>query len=89
MLTLEQARQELARELHLLVQLGRHGPVAIDTVAEVLRRTPGPCPVIVTVKDPAGRRCFLKLGRDCAVNPATYGRDDLEEILGAGAVQLR
>jgi hypothetical protein len=44
--------------------------------------------VVVTVKDLAGRRCVLKLGRDCAVNPATYARDELEAILGEGSVRL-
>jgi DNA polymerase III subunit alpha len=87
-LTLEQAQRELARELHLLVRVGQHGPLEIEQLAELLRRTPGPCPVVVTVKDPAGRRCVLKLGRDCAVNPATYPRDELEAILGEGSVRL-
>jgi DNA polymerase III subunit alpha len=87
-LTLEQAQRELARELHLLVRIGQHGPLEIDQLADLLRRTPGPCPVVVTVKDLAGRRCVLKLGRDCAVNPATYARDELEAILGEGSVKL-
>jgi DNA polymerase-3 subunit alpha len=87
-LTLEQAQRELARELHLLVRMGRHGPLDIDALAGVLRRTPGPCPVIVTIKDPAGRRCVLKLGRDCAINPATYARDELEDVLGPDSVRL-
>jgi DNA polymerase-3 subunit alpha len=87
-LTLEQAQRELARELHLLVKVGQHGPLEIEQLAELLRRTPGPCPVVVTVKDLAGRRCVLKLGRDCAVNPATYPRDELEAILGEGSVKL-
>ncbi|HZY86289.1 MAG TPA: OB-fold nucleic acid binding domain-containing protein, partial [Gemmataceae bacterium] len=87
-LTLEQAQRELARELHLLVKVGQHGPLEIDQLADLLRRTPGPCPVVVTVKDLAGRRCVLKLGRDCAVNPATYPRDELEAMLGEGSVRL-
>jgi DNA polymerase-3 subunit alpha len=87
-LTLEQARRELARELHLLLRTERHGPLDVDTLADVLRRTPGPCPVVLTVKDPGGRRCVLKLGRDYAINPATYARDELEAILGAECVKL-
>jgi DNA polymerase-3 subunit alpha len=88
-LTLEQAQRELARELHLLFQLGRHNPVDIDVLGNILRRTPGSCPVVVTIKDAAGRCCILKLGRDCQINPATYRKDELEGLLGAGSVQMR
>ena len=55
----------------------------------ILRRTPGSCPVILTVKDRSGKRCMLKLGRECAINPATYCRDELEALLGQGGVLLR
>jgi DNA polymerase-3 subunit alpha len=88
-LTLEQAQRELARELHLLVKVGQHSPVDVDVLAGILRKTPGTCPVILTVKDPGGRRCVLKLGRDFQINPATYLKDELEELLGGGCVQLR
>jgi DNA polymerase-3 subunit alpha len=88
-LTLEQAQRELARELHLLVKVGQHTPVDVDVLGVILRKTPGTCPVILTVKDPAGRRCILKLGRDFQINPATYLKDELEGLLGGGCVQLR
>jgi DNA polymerase-3 subunit alpha len=87
-LTLEQAQRELARELHLLVRLGPHSPVHIDQLAGVLRRAPGPCPVKITIKDRTGRNCVLKLGQEWAVNPATYARDELEDILGPDGVRL-
>jgi hypothetical protein len=45
--------------------------------------------VFLTVKDGEGRRCILRLGREFGINPATYLKDELEEILGAGSVQLR
>jgi DNA polymerase-3 subunit alpha len=89
LMTLEQAQRELAKELHLLFQLERHGPLDVDVLAGLLRKTPGACPVILTVKDKAGRRCILKLGRECCVNPATYLRDELESLLGQGSVCLR
>ncbi len=88
-LTLPQAQRELARELHLLFQLGRHSPVDIDVLGTILRQTPGSCPVVVTIRDMAGRCCILRLGRDCQINPATYRKDELEGLLGAGSVQLR
>ncbi|MFO0841512.1 MAG: DNA polymerase III subunit alpha [Gemmataceae bacterium] len=89
LMTLEQAQRELARELHLLFRLERHGPLDVDVLANLLRKTPGSCPVILTVKDPGGKRCILKLGRECCVNPATYLRDELEGLLGHGSVCLR
>jgi DNA polymerase-3 subunit alpha len=87
-LTLEQAQRELARELHLLAKVGQHSAVDMDVLGGILRKTPGTCPVILTVKDPAGRRCVLKLGRDFQINPATYLKDELEGLLGGGCVQL-
>jgi DNA polymerase-3 subunit alpha len=88
-LTLDQAKQELARELHLLFRLGRHSPVDVDVLAGILRRTPGNCPVVLTVKDQANRVCVLRLGREFNINPALYLKDELEGLLGEGAVQLR
>jgi DNA polymerase-3 subunit alpha len=88
-LTLEQARRELARELHLLFRLGRNTPTDVEALAGILSRTPGSCPVFLTVKDGEGRRCILRLGREFGINPATYLKDELEEILGSGSVQLR
>jgi DNA polymerase III subunit alpha len=86
--SLEQARRELARELHLLVRLRQHSPVDVDALARLLARAPGPCPVVVTVKDDSGKRCVLRLGHDYRVNPATFPREELEEVLGPGSVQL-
>jgi DNA polymerase-3 subunit alpha len=89
LMTMEQAQRELARELHLLFRLERHRPLDVDVLAGILRKTPGSCPVILTVKDPTGKRCILRLGRECYVNPATYLRDELEALVGQGGVQLR
>jgi DNA polymerase-3 subunit alpha len=87
-LTLEQARRELARGLYLLLRLGRTQPEDIDRLSEVLRQTPGPCPVFLTVKDGADKFCVLKLGRDFAINPNTVPQDDLEALLGPNSVRL-
>jgi DNA polymerase-3 subunit alpha len=89
LLTLEQAKQELARELHLLFRLGRHSPLDVDVLGRILRSTPGNCPVILTIKDQAGRVCVLRLGRDFNINPATYLKDELTDLLGEGAIHLR
>jgi DNA polymerase-3 subunit alpha len=87
-LGLEQAKGQLARELHLLLRLGRQHPEDVNRLAEILRQAPGPCLVILTVKDGADKRCILKLGRQFAVNPATFARDQLEDLLGRDAVKL-
>jgi DNA polymerase-3 subunit alpha len=88
-LTMEQATQELAKGLYLLVQPGRHKPSHIDALAEVLRKAPGTCPVYLTVRDTCGKDAVLKLDREFSVNPATYPHDDLETLLGTGCVRLR
>src|SRR5262249_10534266 len=50
-LSVEQARKELARGLYLLLKVGVHRPSCLDALAAVLARTPGSCPVYVTVRD--------------------------------------
>jgi DNA polymerase-3 subunit alpha len=87
-LTLDQARRELARGLYLLLRLGRTQPEDINRLAAVLQQTPGPCPVFLTIKDGADKFCVLKLGRDFAVNPSNFPQDDLEAILGPNSVRL-
>jgi DNA polymerase III subunit alpha len=87
-MSLEQAALELAKGLYLLVRMGQHRPNHIDALGEVLRRTPGPCPVYLTVRDGAGKDSVLKLGREFSINPATYAREDLEVILGPDGVKL-
>jgi DNA polymerase-3 subunit alpha len=87
-LTLEQAQRELARGLYLLLRLGHAQPADIDRLGEVLRQTPGPCPVFVTIKDGEDKFCVLKLGRDFAINPNTFPQEELEAILGPNSVRL-
>jgi DNA polymerase-3 subunit alpha len=87
-LTLEQAQRELARGLYLLLRLGQTQPADIDRLGAVLRQTPGPCPVFLTIKDAADKFCVLKLGRDFAINPGAFPQEDLEAILGPNTVRL-
>ncbi|MFM7149258.1 MAG: OB-fold nucleic acid binding domain-containing protein, partial [Gemmataceae bacterium] len=89
LMSLEQAQREMARELHLLFKLEQHSPLDVDVLGKILRKTPGSCPVLLTVKDPMGKRCILRLGREFFINPASYCRDELENLLGHGAVHLR
>jgi DNA polymerase-3 subunit alpha len=87
-LSLEQARQELTKWLRLTLCQGVHGPDQIDLLAGVLKRTPGPCPVYLEVRDAAGRRCRLKTGEAFRVNPSTVSTNELEMIAGAGSVEF-
>jgi DNA polymerase-3 subunit alpha len=86
--TLDEAKSQLARELHLLLRLERQHVLDLPRLAEILRQTPGPCQVVVTVKDAAEKRCILRLGRDLWINSATVARAQLEDLLGRDAVKL-
>ncbi len=88
-LTLEQARLELAREVHLLMRLDGSGPEMVDRLGQVLQKSPGPCPVYLWFKDGNGRCALLRLGRDFAVNPALLAREELEELLGQRSVKFQ
>jgi DNA polymerase III alpha subunit len=87
-LSLEQAAREMCKELWLRLQIGRHRPSVIDALGAVLKKTPGPCPVKVEVRDRAGRRCLVRLSRELSINPATFSQDELEGLLGEGSVKL-
>jgi DNA polymerase-3 subunit alpha len=87
-LSLEQAARELAKALWLRLELSRHRPLDVDALARILRQTPGHCPVMLIINDLADKTSVLKLGRDFAINPATYAKDELEEIVGPGNVKL-
>ncbi len=87
-MTLEQAAVELCKEMWIRLDDGKHIPAHVDALAAILRETPGPCPVKIEIRDRAGRRCMLKLGREFWVNPRTVSQDKLEERLGSGCVKL-
>ncbi len=86
--TLEQARQEMAKGLWLLLKITPGAEGNIDRLGEVLRRAPGHCPVYLTMRDAANRTAVMRLGREFCVNPATYEHDELEALLGPGCVKL-
>ncbi len=89
LMKLEDAKREFARELHLLFQIDRNQCVDVDVLSSLLRRSPGSCPVVLTIRDDHGRCCVLKLSADFSVNPLTYCHNDLELLLGKGSVHLR
>jgi DNA polymerase-3 subunit alpha len=83
---LDQARKELTKGLILKMSVGQHGMESIDGVQRVLKRTPGPCTVFLVIRDGAGRSAQLRLGDELKVNPAQVNVDELEMLLGQGAV---
>ena len=87
-LSIEQAQRELTRVMLVTVRVNEHGPEHIDAIARALKRTPGSCPVLLDVRDPAGRWARLKLSDSFSINPLTVAAAELEEVLGAGTVKF-
>jgi DNA polymerase-3 subunit alpha len=87
-LSIEQAQRELTKGLVLSLTLGRHGPETIDAIGRVLKRTPGPCPVYIQVRDGVGKRSVLRAGDIYRINPANVSTSELETILGSGCVKF-
>ncbi|HEY8504299.1 MAG TPA: DNA polymerase III alpha subunit, partial [Gemmataceae bacterium] len=85
-LDLEQARKELTKGMVVRLRLADHGPEIVERLRAILRRTPGPCTVFVQVSDAAGRQAWMRLGQDYRVHPAEVKVDELEMLLGPGAV---
>ena len=83
---LEQARKELTKGLILKMTLGTHGPDSIDGIQRILKRTPGPCAVFLVIRDRIGRSAQFRLADDVKVHPGDVRVDELEMLLGAGAV---
>ena len=58
----------------------------LDAVSLVLKRSRGQTPVFLSVRDANGRQVQLRLNDEFRVNPAALKLDELEMILGPGAV---
>lgn len=86
--SLEQGQRELTKGLVLGLRLGLHSPNVIDALASILRRAVGPCPVYLDIRDVTGKLCYLRLGEDYRINPATVPLGDLETLLGPGHVRF-
>ncbi|MFO0851947.1 MAG: DNA polymerase III subunit alpha [Gemmataceae bacterium] len=87
-LTLDQAKRDLTKGLVLRVSYteDEESLRKLDGVAGVLKKGRGSCPVWLVVRDPAGKSATLKLPADYGVNPAAVPVDELELLLGPGAV---
>jgi DNA polymerase-3 subunit alpha len=87
-LSIDQAQRERTTGLVLALSLAEHDPAHLDAVAQVLKRTPGTCPVFLSISDAAGKRSLLRAGHDFRINPATLSKAELEMILGRGRVEF-
>jgi DNA polymerase-3 subunit alpha len=57
-----------------------------DAVRVILKRNRGQTPVYLNVRDANGRQVQLKLDAELSINPANLRAEELEMILGPGAV---
>jgi DNA polymerase-3 subunit alpha len=86
-LTLEQGAKERTSGLILVMDLDE--PCAkVDSVAQVLRRSPGSCPVFLHLRDAAGKWVKMKADDKFKVDPQKLTTHDLETILGVGRVHF-
>jgi DNA polymerase-3 subunit alpha len=87
-MTAEESRREFTKSMLLKMQyteeessLGK-----LDVVGLVLKRFRGSCPVYLSIRDSNGKQAQLKLSDDYKVDPAAIKVEELEMLLGAGAV---
>jgi DNA polymerase-3 subunit alpha len=87
-LTADDARREMTKGMLLrLPYADDEGTLRkLDAVGLVLRRFRGQTPVFLSVRDANGRQVQLRLNDEFRVNPAALKLDELEMILGPGAV---
>jgi DNA polymerase-3 subunit alpha len=85
--TLEQGARERTAGLVLMMDLSDE-PAKLESVANVLRRSPGGCPVFLHVRDGGNKWLKLKADDKFKINPQTLTKADLETILGPGKVHF-
>jgi DNA polymerase-3 subunit alpha len=86
-MSLEQGARERTAGLVLVMDLDEE-PSKVNSVANVLQRAPGNCPVFLHVRDSAGKWIKMKADDKYRVNPQTIIKADLETILGPGRVMF-
>jgi len=87
-LTIDEARAEFTKSMLLKVPyMDDEGSLRkLDAVGVVLKRYRGTCPVYLSVRDPNGKQVQLKLNEEFRVNPSALKVEELEMLLGQGAV---
>jgi DNA polymerase-3 subunit alpha len=87
-ITLAEARSEFTKSVVLKVPYTEDEDVLrkLDAVGPILKRSRGCCEVYISVRDPNGKHARLKLNSEFFVNPAALKLEELEMVLGPGAV---
>jgi DNA polymerase-3 subunit alpha len=87
-LTLEEARREFTKSMLLKMSYCEdEGDLRkLDAIRLVLKRYRGACPVYLSVRDMNGKQVQLKLNEEFRINPAVVKVEELEMLLGPGAV---
>jgi DNA polymerase-3 subunit alpha len=87
-LSIEQVQRELTRFMLITLRLGQHLPEHVEAIARALKRSPGPCPVLLNVRDAGGHWARFKLADEFCIDPRTVSTAELEDVLGAGTVKF-
>ncbi len=87
-LTVDDARKEMTKSLLLKLRYtdDEEALRKLDAVSLVLKRNRGQTPVFLSVRDGNGKQVQLKASAEFAVNPNTLRAEELEMLLGPGAV---
>jgi DNA polymerase-3 subunit alpha len=87
-ITIEEARSEFTKSMLLKVPYSEDEEALrkLDAVSLILKRYRGACPVYLSVRDPNGKQVQLKLNDEFRINPAALKLEELEMVLGPGAV---
>jgi DNA polymerase-3 subunit alpha len=87
-ITIAEARAEFTKSMVLKVPYTEDDDDLrkLDAVSLILKRYKGACPVYLSVRDLNGKQVQLKLNDEYRVNPAALKLEELEMLLGPGAV---
>jgi DNA polymerase III subunit alpha len=87
-ITIEEARAEFTKSMVLKVSYTEDDEDLrkLDAVSLILKRYRGACPVYLSIRDGNGKQVQMKLNDEFKVNPAAVKLEELEMVLGQGAV---
>jgi DNA polymerase-3 subunit alpha len=87
-MTVDEARREFTKSLLLKLPYTEDETALrkLDGVGLLLKRYRGSCPVFLSIRDANGKQVQLKLNDEFRINPASIQVEELEMLLGAGAV---
>jgi DNA polymerase-3 subunit alpha len=89
LLPLEDAEEKRAKEVVIALSAPVLEVETVDRLKDLLRKSPGPCPVFLEVVRPSAFRATLRTGSTFKVSPSRDLTAALEGILGRGSVRFR